>query len=71
VGQLRQPCGRYEHDAIDHPILGHGQVAGYMRPPMACTVQGCLARSRKRDCHDFYDTAVATRDADDRLELAP
>jgi hypothetical protein len=30
---------------------------------MSYTVQGS-------DCHDFYDTAVAARDADNQLELA-
>jgi hypothetical protein len=63
VGQLRQPCGRCEHDATDHPTLGHGQLADTRG-------HRCLAGFRGSDCHDFYDGAVAARDPDNQLELA-
>jgi hypothetical protein len=69
-GQLRQLCGRYQHDAIGRTILGRQPMPEYAQASIPCTVQECPAGSRKCDCREFHDTGAAASDGDGRLERA-
>lgn len=61
--QLRRPCGRCDHGATAHRLLGGQPREGFTRQPMPCTVAGC-------DCHDYYDLAIETAIPANQMELA-